>query len=68
MTEEHQPGVDNPEFYDTVDSEPCVVCGKRNPLDTSGRRTYGRTWVYFCQGQHTPQEITNSIAQKERDA
>ena len=67
--EKHQVGVDNPDFYDTTDSVPCVVCGKLNLLDNSGKRRLGRFGVkYYCNGKHTSQTITDAIAQKERKA
>ena len=71
MTVEHQPGVDNPDFYDTLASVRCEVCGKQNLLDASYRRNGpGRFEThYFCQGAHTRQEIDAAIAAaKERDA
>ena len=69
-TQEHQPGVDNPDFYDTVDSVPCVVCGHRNLLDKSiqckgsyPRHMHAR--YYACQGKHTKVEIDTAIEAKE---
>ena len=65
-TQEHQPGVDNPDFYDTVASVECEVCGKRNLLDASLRRRGPARFEthYFCNGAHTAKEIDAAIAAK----